>query len=55
MHPALDASALRRQAIKDGMRPLRLSGLMKVAEGRSTMGEVLANTPPLDGAPISNS
>jgi general secretion pathway protein E len=43
-----DASALRRQAVKDGMRPLRLSGLMKVAEGRSTMGEVLANTPPLD-------
>jgi general secretion pathway protein E len=46
-----DVSALRRQAIKDGMRPLRLSGLMKVAEGRSTMGEVLANTPPLDGTP----
>jgi general secretion pathway protein E len=45
VHPALDASALRRQAVKDGMRPLRLAGAMKVAEGLTTVDEVLRSTP----------
>jgi general secretion pathway protein E len=45
VHPALDASALRRQAVKDGMRPLRLAGAMKVAEGVTTVEEVLRSTP----------
>jgi general secretion pathway protein E len=45
VHPALDATALRRQAVKDGMRPLRLAGAMKVAEGLTTMEEVLRGTP----------
>ncbi|MCP5283728.1 MAG: Flp pilus assembly complex ATPase component TadA [Burkholderiaceae bacterium] len=48
MHPAIDAAALRRQAVKDGMRPLRLAGAMKVAEGQTTVDEVLRNTPTLD-------
>jgi general secretion pathway protein E len=48
MHPVLDAAALRRQAVKDGMRPLRLAGAMKVAEGVTTLDEVLRNTPALD-------
>ncbi len=48
VHPALDASALRRQAMRDGMRPLRLAGAMKVAEGLTTMEEVLGNTPQID-------
>jgi general secretion pathway protein E len=47
IHPALDAAALRRQAIKDGMRPLRLGGAMKVAEGLTTIEEVLRSTPGL--------
>jgi general secretion pathway protein E len=47
VHPALDADALRRQAIKDGMRPLRLAGAMKVAEGSTTVEEVLRSTPGL--------
>ena len=42
-----DLVALRRQAIADGMRPLRLAGALKVAEGLTTMDEVLATTPPL--------
>ena len=46
-HPALDAAALRRQAVKDGMRPLRLAGAMKVAEGVTTIEEVLRSTPGL--------
>ncbi len=38
---------LRRQAISDGMRPLRLAGALKVAEGVTTIEEILAVTPPL--------
>ncbi|MFM2112627.1 MAG: hypothetical protein RLZZ271_1287, partial [Pseudomonadota bacterium] len=30
------------------MRPLRLSGAMHVAQGRTTLDEVLAATPQLD-------
>ncbi|MFO1263021.1 MAG: ATPase, T2SS/T4P/T4SS family [Rhodoferax sp.] len=39
--------SLRRQAIADGMRPLRLAGALRVAEGVTVMEEVLAATPPL--------
>ncbi len=38
---------LRRQAIADGMRPLRLAGALRVAEGVTVMEEVLTSTPPL--------
>ena len=37
--------ALRAQAVKDGMRPLRLAGAARVAEGLTTLDEVLATTP----------
>ena len=47
VHPLQDAAALRRQACKDGMRPLRLAGAMKVAEGVTTIEEVLRSTPGL--------
>ncbi|WP_374592434.1 GspE/PulE family protein [Aquabacterium sp.] len=43
--PSLDAPRLRRQAVQDGLRPLRLSGVMKVAEGLTTVDEVLRSTP----------
>jgi general secretion pathway protein E len=43
--PNIDA--LRRQAISEGMRPLRLGGALKVAEGLTTIEEILASTPPL--------
>jgi general secretion pathway protein E len=39
--------ALRRQAITDGMRPLRLAGALRVAEGVTVLEEVLTSTPPL--------
>ncbi|MGQ0708991.1 MAG: GspE/PulE family protein, partial [Rhodoferax sp.] len=39
--------ALKRQAVADGMRPLRLAGALRVAEGVTVMEEVLAATPPL--------
>ena len=41
--------ALRRQAVADGMRPLRLAGAARVAEGQTTLDEVLATTPPVTG------
>jgi general secretion pathway protein E len=45
IHPAHDAGALRRQAMKAGMRPLRLAGAMKIAEGSTTIDEVMRSTP----------
>jgi general secretion pathway protein E len=44
--PGIDS--LRRQAVADGMRPLRLAGALRVAEGLTTVEEVLTATPPLD-------
>ena len=46
--PRAGLAALRRQAMKDGMRPLRLAGAMKVAEGLTTLEEVLRSTPSLE-------
>jgi len=43
--PSIDT--LRRQAVQDGMRPLRLAGALRVAEGITTLEEVIAATPPL--------
>ena len=40
-----DMDALRAQAIKDGMRPLRLAGSLRVADGSTTISELLATTP----------
>ncbi|MEJ7687497.1 MAG: ATPase, T2SS/T4P/T4SS family [Variovorax sp.] len=41
-------AGLRRQAVTDGMRPLRLAGALRVAEGVTTIDEVLSATPPLE-------
>lgn len=38
---------LRKQAVADGMRPLRLAGALRVAEGVTTLEEMMAATPPL--------
>ena len=43
--PSIDI--LRKQAITDGMRPLRLAGALRVAEGQTVIEEVLISTPPL--------
>jgi general secretion pathway protein E len=40
--------SLRRQGVADGMRPLRLAGALRVAEGLTTIDEVLSATPPLE-------
>ncbi|MCA1798407.1 MAG: GspE/PulE family protein [Xanthomonadaceae bacterium] len=41
-----DAGALRRAAWKDGLKPLRIRGAHKVAEGVTTIAEVLRAAPP---------
>ena len=43
--PTTDIDRLRKQALHGGLRPLRVAGAMKVAEGVTTMEEVLRATP----------
>lgn len=40
-----DIEALRKQAMHDGMRPLRLSGALRVADGSTSLDEVLSVVP----------
>jgi general secretion pathway protein E len=44
-----DFTLIRDQAYRDGMKPLRISGAMKVAAGITTVDEVLKAAPPLGG------
>jgi general secretion pathway protein E len=40
-----DDTRIREQAFKDGMKPLRVSGAMKVAAGTTTADEVVKVAP----------
>jgi general secretion pathway protein E len=40
-----DMSATRKQGISDGMRPLRLAAALRVADGTTTIEELLTSTP----------
>jgi general secretion pathway protein E len=42
-----DLAAIRDQALKEGMKPLRISGAMKVGAGLTTIEEVLKVAPPV--------
>jgi general secretion pathway protein E len=44
-----DIVALRLQAMRDGMKTLRVSGALKIAAGLTTLEEVLKVAPALDG------
>lgn len=44
------AADLRRRALKDGLQPLRYAGAVKIAQGKTTIEEVLRVTPADDGA-----
>jgi general secretion pathway protein E len=46
---ATDLEALRDSAYKEGMKPLRISGAMKVATGVTTIDEVMKVAPPPRG------
>ena len=41
-----DISEMRTQVVKDGLRPLRLSGASKIANGQTTVAEVMRVAPP---------
>jgi len=43
-----DPTRIRQQAMRDGMRTLRLSGAQKVASGKTTLAEVLRVAPPVE-------
>jgi len=43
--PEVHLEELRKQAFKDGMQPLRISGLAKVAQGKTSYEEILKVTP----------
>ncbi|MDD4912207.1 MAG: GspE/PulE family protein [Sideroxydans sp.] len=43
-----DIAAVRDQASREGMKPLRISGAQKVASGLTTLEEVLKTAPPPD-------
>jgi general secretion pathway protein E len=43
-----DIAKVREQAYKEGMRPLRISGALKVAAGLTTLDEVMRTAPPAD-------
>ena len=45
-----DESRLREIALKDGMKPLRISGAMKIATGSTTIEEVMKVAPPVKEA-----
>ncbi|TAK52272.1 MAG: type II/IV secretion system protein [Betaproteobacteria bacterium] len=42
-----DLARLREEAIREGMKPLRISGALKVAAGVTTIEEVLKTAPPV--------
>ncbi len=45
---SMQLGELKKQALKEGMRPLRLSGAQKVAAGLTTVEEVLRVAPPVE-------
>jgi general secretion pathway protein E len=44
-----DLNKVREQAMRDGMKPLRVSGALKVAAGMTTVEEVMKTAPPASG------
>ncbi len=48
IHDKTDLAQIRQQAMRDGMRTLRLSGAQKVAAGLTTVEEVMRVAPALD-------
>jgi general secretion pathway protein E len=44
IQPQTDIHVLRQQSIADGMKPLRIAGALKIAEGATTADEVLKAT-----------
>jgi general secretion pathway protein E len=45
--PTTDVARVREVAYREGMKPLRISGAMKVAAGTTTLEEVIKVAPPV--------
>ncbi|HJW25841.1 MAG TPA: GspE/PulE family protein [Rhodocyclaceae bacterium] len=50
IRPQADVARLREQAYREGMRPLRISGALKVAQGITSLEEIIKVAPPADEA-----
>ncbi|MGL4667807.1 MAG: GspE/PulE family protein, partial [Saezia sp.] len=48
LYTSPDLDKLRMSAYKGGLKPLRISGAVKVGQGITTLSEIIATTPPLD-------
>lgn len=48
--PLTEIARVRDLAYREGMRPLRISGALKVAQGATTLEEVVKVAPPVDEA-----
>lgn len=48
VRPNADIATLRDLACREGMRPLRISGALKVAQGLTSLDEVVKVAPPGD-------
>jgi general secretion pathway protein E len=50
IRPQMDVAKVREQAVREGMRPLRISGALKVAQGMTTLEEIIKVAPPSEEA-----
>ena len=48
VRPAMEVAKVREQGFREGMRPLRISGALKVAQGVTSLEEVIKVAPPAD-------
>lgn len=48
IRPGAEIPRLREQAFREGMRPLRISGALKVAQGLTTLEELMKQVPPAE-------
>jgi general secretion pathway protein E len=48
VHPNTEIAQLRDLAAREGMRPLRISGALKVAQGVTSLDEIVKVAPPAD-------
>ena len=48
--PQMEVARVREQAYREGMRPLRISGAMKVAQGFTSLEEIIKVAPPAEEA-----
>lgn len=48
IRPVTDIAKVREQGYREGMRPLRISGALKVAQGETSLEEIIKVAPPAD-------